>query len=114
MSLYADYIRETKDHKVVEDENGFYEYSLKQECLYLENIYVKPSSRGFRVVRQYIRELAEVAKQYDLPSITGVVNVAHHNVNHILMLYLKNNVSVIGALDNNIYVSIGVEDALKL
>ena len=114
MSLYADYIRETKNHKVVEHEDGFYEYSLKQECLYLENIYVKPSARGFRVVKRYIRELAEVAKQHDLPSITGVVNVEQHNVNHILMLYLKNNLSIIGALDNNIYVSIRVEDAIKL
>ena len=114
MSMYADYIKETKNHKIVEHEDGFYEYSLKQECLYLENVYVKPSARGFRVVKRYIKELAEVATQYDLPSITGVVNVEHHNVNYILMLYLKNNVSIIGAVDNNIYVSIGVEDALKL
>ena len=54
MSLYADYIKETKDHTVIEDENGFYEYSLKNECLYLENIYVIPSVRGVKVAKKYI------------------------------------------------------------
>jgi hypothetical protein len=114
VSLYADYIRETKDHTVVEDENGFYEYSLKENCVYLENIYVKPSARGFRIVKNYIRELGQIAKKHDLPCVTGVVNIAHHNANNILMLYLKNNVSVIGAVDNNIYVSIGTCDITTL
>jgi len=114
VSLYADYIKETKDHTVVEDEDGFYEYSLKNECLYLENIYVKPSVRGFRVVKRYIRELGQIAEEYDLLCITGVVNVEHHNANNILMLYLKNNVSVVGAADNNIYVSINTHDIKDL
>ena len=46
MSLYADYIQESKGSTVVEDEMGFYEYSLKEECLYIENAYIIPEKRG--------------------------------------------------------------------
>lgn len=114
MSLYADYIKETKDHTVIEDENGFYEYSLKNECLYLENIYVIPSVRGVKVAKKYIKELGQIAEKYDLPCLTGVVNVKHLNADNVLMLYLRNKASVIMADNDNIYVSIVTQDIKTL
>ena len=114
MSLYADYIQESKGSTVVEDEMGFYEYSLKEECLYIENAYIIPEKRGNNNGRKYMVQMAEIAKAFDLHQLTGVVNVKHLNANYLMGLYLKNGGNVILAQNDNIYFAISVKDALNL
>ena len=114
MSLYSEYIKESKGNTVVEDEMGFYEYSLKEECLYVENIYIKEEFRGSKNMFNYMIQMAEIAKAFDLHQLTGVVNVKHLNANYLMGLYLKNGGNVMLAQNDNIYFTISVEDALKL
>ena len=114
MSLYADYIKESKGNTVVEDEMGFYEYSLKEECLYVENIYIKDEYRGSKKMFKYMSELAEIAKAYDLPCLTAVVNVLNLNANSVLNYFITYGGRVFLAQNNNIYFTMSVEDALTL
>ena len=114
MSLYSEYIKESKGNTVVEDEMGFYEYSLKEECLYIENAYIIPERRGNNNGRKYMVQMAEIAKAFDLHQLMGVVNVKHLNANYLMDLYLKNGGNVILAQNDNIYFTISVKDALKL
>jgi len=114
MSQYADYIKESKGNTVVESEMGFYEYSLKEDCLYIENAYIVPENRGSNNGKKYMIQMAEIAKAYDLEYLTGVVNVKHFNANMLLNLYLKTGGRVMLAQNDNIYFTISVEDALKL
>ena len=114
MSLYADYIKESKGNTVVEDEMGFYEYSLKEECLYVENIYIKEEFRGSKNMFNYMIQMAEIAKAYDLPCLTAVVNIHNLNANAVLSYFISYGGKVILAQNDNIYFTMGVEDALEL
>ena len=114
MSLYSEYIKESKGNTVVEDEMGFYEYSLKEECLYIENAYIIPERRGNNNGRKYMVQMAEIAKAFDLHQLMGVVNVKHLNADYLMGLYLKNGGNVILAQNDNIYFAISVKDALNL
>ena len=114
MSLYSEYIKESKGNTVVEDEMGFYEYSLKEECLYIENAYIIPERRGNNNGKKYMVQMAEIAQAFDLHQLMGVVNVKHLNANYLMGLYLKNGGNVILAQNDNIYFAISVKDALNL
>ena len=114
MSLYADYIKESKGNTVIEDEMGFYEYSLKEECLYVENIYIKEEVRGSKNMFNYMIQMAEIAKTYELPCLTAVVNIHNLNANAVLSYFIAYGGQIILAQNDNIYFTMSVEDALKL
>ena len=63
---------------------------------------------------KYMSELAEIAKAYDLPCLTAVVNVLNLNANSVLNYFITYGGRVFLAQNNNIYFTMSVEDALNL
>ena len=114
MSHYANYMKELRGNIVVEDECGFYQYSLKPKYLYIEDFYIDPQYRGFKEAKRYIREMAKVAIDNDYTYLMGAVNLRNYNAASILNLYLRNKCKLYSAHDNYIYITINVKDAKAL
>ena len=111
MSHYSNYMEEAFGETVVEDEYGFYHYSLHSDCLYINNIYVSPEYRGFKIAKRYIREMAQVAKIKKYKQIIGAVSLSNKQSEKVLMTYLRNKCKISSADQYFIYVTIDVEDA---
>lgn len=81
MSLYADYVKETRDAKCIETDKGFIEYSApKDGVIYICSIYVIPEERrkGYGAVleNKLVEEekpvtlLCDVQLQYANPELS--------------------------------------------
>lgn len=114
MSHYADYMKEAFGEHVVEDENGFYHYSFYDDYLFINNLYVSPSSRGFKVAKGYIRQMAKIAEIKKYKQLIGSVSLSNLKKESVLTTYLRNKCKISSSNENFIYVSIKTEDALTL
>jgi len=111
MSHYSNYMEEAFGEIVVEDEYGFYHYSLHDNYLYINNFYVSPEYRGFKIAKRYIREMAQVAKIKKYKQIIGSVSLSNRQSEKVLMTYLRNKCKISATDEYFIYVIIDVEDA---
>ena len=114
MSHYQSYIEEAFGENVVEDKDGFYHYSFYDDYLFINNLYVSPESRGFKVAKGYIREIAKIAKIKKYEQIIGSVSLSNLKKEKVLMIYLRNKCKISSSNENYIYVNIKTEDALNL
>ena len=96
---------------MVEDEYGFYHYSLHPDCLYINNVYVSPEYRRVRIGKRYLREMAQVARIKKYKQIIGAVSLSNRQSEKVLMMYLRNKCKISSADQYFIYVTIDVEDA---
>ena len=114
MSHYAEYIKEAFGEHVVEDENVFYHYSFYDDYLFINNLYVSPNNRGFKVAKGYIREMAKIAKIKKYKQLVGSVSLSNLKKEKVLTTYLRNKCKISSSNESFIYVTIETEDALTL
>lgn len=55
-SLWARYIEELRDTRFIEKEWGFISYSIMENCIYLEDVYVIPERRREKLAVQLVEE----------------------------------------------------------
>lgn len=81
MSHWADYIAETADKRMLEDENGFATYFVvpgTQVC-YIEDIYVVPEKRKSDVGTEYELAIRNWAVEQGCIELMGSVNLQSKN-----------------------------------
>jgi ribosomal protein S18 acetylase RimI-like enzyme len=79
MSLYADYLRERTDKRILEDEKGFVTYYFINDGVYLEDIYVSPDYRHSGVASEMADKVAEIAKEQGCTKMFGTICPAANN-----------------------------------
>ncbi len=77
MSLYAEYVRERTDKKIIESEHGFAVYSYQtagsNRVCYIEDIYVRPDFRKNDEASSMANKIAEDAKANGCKTLLGSV-----------------------------------------
>lgn len=73
MSHYADYIREREGKETVEDARGFATYSILQDGVYIQEIYVRPEYRKEGVASHFADVIAGVARAKGYKKLFGSV-----------------------------------------
>lgn len=74
MSMYADYISETRGMGTVETPEGFATYLIDGDCCYIEDIYVRPEFRKTGAGTDLANGIRKMAKEYGCKMLTGSVN----------------------------------------
>ena len=72
-SDYANYVEETTTKFIYEDQDGFFQYEILGDVLYIQEIYIKPDMRKLGVGRKYINLGEEIANQFDCKYLQGSV-----------------------------------------
>ncbi len=62
-SLWARYIEELRDTRFIEYEWGFISWSLMEECIYLEDIYIVPEKRREGLALRLVEEAEEIGRK---------------------------------------------------
>lgn len=74
MSLFGQYISETRDLKIVESEKGFATYSVIGKECYIEDIYVAPEHRFSGYGTQLADQIKKIALEAGCTHIFGTTN----------------------------------------
>lgn len=105
MSFYAEYVKERAGHFVIEDDDGFVEYSLQKDCIFIENMYVRPEMRRDGIGTRYLCEVEEIGQKHGYHVIgCGVCPSA---LNHVASLQaaLASGFSIYAVKENYILLS---------
>lgn len=78
MSMYADYVKETRGIESLETDFGFATYIIRAGECYIEDIYVKPQFRKDRVGAEMADKIRAIAKEQGCKLLTGTVNCLFH------------------------------------
>ncbi len=79
MSLFAAYLKERTDKQVFETRKGFIVYKFLQDAVYIEDIYIVPECRGTRFASKLADLVARKAKNKNLNSLLGSVDLRSKN-----------------------------------
>lgn len=79
MSLYADFLKETFNKNVYEDDQGFVSYGIDKDECYIENVYIKPEFRGHDIAAQMVRVIEKIALEKGCKYLSTTVNVGANN-----------------------------------
>lgn len=69
--MYKDYIKERENLHTIEVEHGFAIYSVQPDCVYLQDIYVKPEYRKNGIATELLRQVEVLTKAHNLRHILG-------------------------------------------
>lgn len=73
MSLYANYLAEKTDRKIIENDFGFVIYSFNKDSVYLEDIYIDPPYRKQGYARMLSDLVADKAREENIKKMYGSV-----------------------------------------
>ena len=105
MSLFGEYIKETQDKEIIEDEFGFATYypAFDNQYMYIEDIYVKKGSRNKNRAASYADRIAEKAKAQGIKKLLGSVNMQIKDPTRSAKVLLAYGFSIIEAKNDIIY-----------
>lgn len=105
MSLYGEYIKETLNKDIIEDEFGFATFypAFNGNYMYIEDIFVKAGKRKERAASAYADQIAEIAKKQGIPKLLGSINMEIKDPTRSMKVLLGYGFKVIEVRDNAIY-----------
>lgn len=74
MSFFAEYVREREGKDVLETDYGFAKFVIAGERVWIEDIYVRPSSRRTGCATEMADAIAEIAKKAGCKCMLGTVD----------------------------------------
>lgn len=108
MSLYGEYVKETRGIETLEDERGFATYSIKGEECYIESIYVAPGFRKTNVARYMTDEIRSIAKTKGCKYLTGSINLDFKNCEASMFAQLAYGFKLAVAANNIIFLKMEI------
>lgn len=72
-SHYAAYTKEKDGREVIENENGFIVYEIKDDLCYIADIYVIPEKRRRNVASDFAYSVETIAKEKGVKRVLGSV-----------------------------------------
>ncbi len=74
MSLYGDYVWQTRGLRTIEGIHGFATYLINENECYIEDVYVEESQRHLGIGRKMIDDVRKIAKTMGVKILTTSVN----------------------------------------
>lgn len=84
LSLYADYIKERENFKIIETDYAFVSFKFFDGECYIRDVYVKPEYRKQGVASQLVDAIAALAKdkcKYLTTSVSPIANGSQDSLN---------------------------------
>lgn len=105
MSLYSDYVKEREKKNVIENEHGFVKYKIdeKDKYMYLEDMYIRPESRGKGFSKKMTDFLCLIAKDKGCTKLITSVVPSAENSHKSLLVILKYGGKLRSAYNDIIY-----------
>jgi ribosomal protein S18 acetylase RimI-like enzyme len=101
--MIKQYLKELKGLDVFETEDGFILYKIKDEHLYVRDIYVLPEKRKKGVAAKMADELAEIIKvSHGCTVMLGDVEPSNQNATDSIKVLLAYGMTVLEANDDEI------------
>ena len=75
MSLYSEYINETGIKRIIEKDDAFATFHIREAECYIEDIYVRPPLRESRMASSICNEIMDIAKKEGCEYISGSINM---------------------------------------
>jgi len=107
--MYKDYIKERLGREMIETEEGFVTYAFN--CLglpfthiYVEDIYVKKSSRMKHVARSFMDAMSILGKEKGVDRLIGSVCVGANGSDNSLRAAIAYDMKLLSANANAIYL----------
>lgn len=88
MSLYAEYLHEKTDVKMLESPNAFATYVFTDRGCWIKDIYVKPEFRKTSVASDLANMISEIAKSKGIKTLLGSVIPSNKNSTDSLKVLL--------------------------
>ncbi len=106
MSLYADYLQERTDDRIIEYDYGFASYRyLNAEQVYIIDIFVAKKNRGQKFASHLADKIAELAKSAGCKEMLGTVVPSTKNSTVSLEVLLRYGMKLKSASDNLIIMA---------
>jgi len=88
MSLYAEYLHEKTDIKMLESPNAFATYVFTDKGCWIKDIYVKPEFRKTKMASDLADMISEIARAQGAKTLLGSVVPSAKNSNDSLKVLL--------------------------
>lgn len=100
-SLYAQYLKERTDDKIIESEQGFITYRyLNNDQVYIVDIFVLPEFRKKKWASVFANIVCARAKQNGCKTLIGSVNPSCHGADDSIKVLMAYGMSVYSSTDN--------------
>lgn len=107
-TLYAQYIREREGFEIIESEDYFVIYKIRNNELFIAHMYVKPKLRKHGLAGIMTRELKKIAKLHNCKGIVGTIDLSVGDPSNTLHAALKIGFKVYKAIDDIIIIGINL------
>lgn len=115
--LFADYIKETRNEHIVQNDRGFITYSLHPEAkeIMVQDFYVKPEHRRTRTALSLAEEVVKIGRDKGMQFLTAINHVDPNDTSkatYIAKLHLHWGMKIFKVIDKQIimYKEIGDEE----
>ncbi len=108
MSLYGEYVKETRGLETVEDERGFATFLITKEECYIESIYVSPGFRKTKIASQMADEIRSIAKMRGCKYLTGSINLTISSPEASMLAQLAYGFKIVLAQNNVIFLKMEI------
>lgn len=110
MSLYAEAVKEKYGQKVHEDEQGFFTYSLINDCLFIEEFFISPKFRSEKKGVEFLNEMIKIASENKVKKIIVSIfmNVQNDLKEATMFVCLKNKFKLSKSTESHIYLQRGL------
>lgn len=111
MSLYGEYIKETQDKEIIEDDYGFATFypAFDHRYMYIEDIYVKSNKRKEKKASDYADRIAKIAKERGISKLLGSVNMQIKNPTRSAKVLLSYGFRLLEVKEDSIYFEKDIE-----
>lgn len=79
MSLFGDYILETRGKNILENDGGFATYSFHENECYIEDVYIVPEERNNGHLLEMLEEMKVIARAHECKSLITTINCLFKN-----------------------------------
>ena len=104
MSLFSEYVKETKQMDIIEDEQGFVTFLVSGEDCYIADLFIRPQFRRKHKAFSFGDELKQIAKDKGCKNLVTTVNTTNVDPSTPLKGILAFGFKVISA-NNNIILA---------
>ena len=73
-SNYGLYVAELEGLEILESNRGFATYKIKDDELWVYDVFVRPDYRGCGIALRYIQELEELARECNCKAMMSITN----------------------------------------
>lgn len=104
-SLYAQYLEEKTNRKIIETEDGFVTYEINGPQCWIADIYVIRERRKLGIAMQMCIKVAEIAKEAGCKFILGTVQVENKDATEGLMACLQMGMKLLKAENGTVFLT---------